>query len=540
MICDGWTRTLARVFWLGAVCLVAAGAARGEMHKSVSQYGITWTFDRPAECGKFVNGDWWVVGPVTVTAVTPAPGPAAKDATMEAKKNQFGDAALQDDNRMRNGSMVILDRTDSQGYDSRGKNYKAELSVQPPCKLQPGRALISTVSHASLPNPSLVAKLIWPSEQKVSAVLKTAAVLTCLAEAPPGEAFRPAYACPRDRIFRMKDLKWERLRRLKRADGPVKPLYPWQAAPTWDEMERYFQRPWLDHSHSWVFCHVVPSENQAGYGREYARLVSLASVMLQLDVPRERKTKTLIGLVQLGIDLDGLVRLGMRWPADGGIWSGRKWPILFAGIMLGDKDMANLSPEIPFQEDQQTYYGAGWLGQKVLFQMVAHHGPRRPYEERPPEKWDSMDRRSEGYRLCCNAQAWIGAAVAARLMKAQRAWGHDAYFDYCQRWMRQDDPHAGRRGEHKRPEQEGKTYDPFVSNMYLAYWKTAPKQPGAERNLKWVWAKDARGQTQGKWVPNAPAAADARPEGATEGSRGWSESRLAATGATPGHRPTLP
>ena len=477
-----------------------------ELRRSVSQYGITWSFDRQAECGRFVNGDWWVVGPVTVRKVSPAPGPAAPGTTTEVRKNQFGDAAYQDDNRMRNGMMMVLEGTNAQGYDSRGHDYRAELSLSLPHRLEPNRSLISTISHTSVPNPSLTAKLIWPSEQTVRKVLKTAAILTCLPDAPPSDAFRPAYAGTEKRLFRLHDVRWDRLGRLDRPDGPVKPQFPWQAAPTWDEMERYFQRPWLDHSRSWIFCNVVPAENQAGYGREYARLVSLASLMLQLDVPRERKSRTLVGLVQLGIDLYGLVELGMRWPADGGIWSGRKWPILFAGIMLGDSERATLSPEIAFHEDQQTYYGPGWAGQTVLYQMVTHHGPRRPFEERPPEQWDAMDRRSESYRRCCNAQAWVGTALAARLMKAQQAWGHDAFFDYCQRWMRQDDPYAAARGDHARPKEEGGTYDPFVSNMHFAYWDKAPRQPRADRNLKWVWVKDDRGRTTGRWVPNAPPA----------------------------------
>ena len=37
------------------------------MVRQVTQYGITWTFDRPVQAGQFVTGDWWVVGPVTVT-----------------------------------------------------------------------------------------------------------------------------------------------------------------------------------------------------------------------------------------------------------------------------------------------------------------------------------------------------------------------------------------------------------------------------------------------------------------------------------------
>ena len=39
---------------------------------SVSQYGMTWTFDKPARVGQFVNGDFYVVGPVTVTESPPS------------------------------------------------------------------------------------------------------------------------------------------------------------------------------------------------------------------------------------------------------------------------------------------------------------------------------------------------------------------------------------------------------------------------------------------------------------------------------------
>ena len=38
---------------------------------SVSQFGITWTFNRDYPTGQFANGDWWVVGPVTITSISP-------------------------------------------------------------------------------------------------------------------------------------------------------------------------------------------------------------------------------------------------------------------------------------------------------------------------------------------------------------------------------------------------------------------------------------------------------------------------------------
>src|SRR5665647_2005666 len=38
---------------------------------SVTQYGIIWTFDADYTVGQFVNGDYWVVGPIVINAITP-------------------------------------------------------------------------------------------------------------------------------------------------------------------------------------------------------------------------------------------------------------------------------------------------------------------------------------------------------------------------------------------------------------------------------------------------------------------------------------
>ena len=40
---------------------------------SISKDGITWTFSQAVPVGQFVNGDYYVVGPVTITAIDPAP-----------------------------------------------------------------------------------------------------------------------------------------------------------------------------------------------------------------------------------------------------------------------------------------------------------------------------------------------------------------------------------------------------------------------------------------------------------------------------------
>ena len=478
---------LLAVALLGLAAAQGGEAAEPAARQQVSQYGITWRFDRPVRSGQFITGDWWVVGPVRIVSITPAPGPAPEGAEVSIKLDQWGNTSLRNDSRMRNGAMVILACGPGQGYDSRSAGYEPALSVRLPYQLEANRSLVSTISNPALPIPNFVHELMWDSEKTEQIVIGTAAVLTCLASEPPADAFRPPYAGPTKPINRARDLKWDLLLQLA----------PAGAVPSWDDFERYFQRPWLDHIPSWVQRGVSPNENQPAYGREHGRLVSIASLMVHLDVPRERKEKLVLGLVQLGIDLSGLAKAGGNWNQGGGHGSGRKWPILFASLLLDQPTLRELPASAVFHEDAQTYYGKGWFGQTALWQMVEHHGPRAPYEEKLPAAREQWDRTSEGYRLCCNAVAWTGTALAARLMKAIPIWQHDAFFDYCDRWMQPDDPYAEARGTRGRPQQETTTFDPFVDAMWRAYRPVAPAQPYSEQNRKWVWEGD-----QGKWVAN--------------------------------------
>jgi len=41
------------------------------LQTSVTKDSITWTFDHPVPVGQFINGDYYVIGPVTVTAIDP-------------------------------------------------------------------------------------------------------------------------------------------------------------------------------------------------------------------------------------------------------------------------------------------------------------------------------------------------------------------------------------------------------------------------------------------------------------------------------------
>jgi hypothetical protein len=194
----------------------------------------------------------------------------------------------------------------------------------------------------------------------------------------------------------------------------------------------------------------------------------------------------------VGIDYWGLVRNGHPgWQGWGGHGSGRKFPIVFAGLLLGDEEMASPTksfPKVEFGEDNQTMYGEGWTGAKALF--AGHSGIQSatgrverpqwgPYEHLRPSKWTSSQRQSEAYRRANTSSSWVGQALVLRLLKAERAWNHDAFFDYVDRWMTEDDRehraeimkhHAGfRLDDRARFTHQGNTWEPFVKTMWEMY-----------------------------------------------------------------------
>jgi hypothetical protein len=186
----------------------------------------------------------------------------------------------------------------------------------------------------------------------------------------------------------------------------------------------------------------------------------------------------LIRFIQRGIDTYGLIGSGRKWSGDGGHWNGRKWPLLFAGLVLNDQPIREALATGLFSEDQQTYYGTGFHGEKALYQIVTHTGPKPPYEEKDPATWDAADKRSAGYRKVCSG-GWPGLALAVQLMKGKAAWNHDAFFDYCDRWM--TDPESN-----GLPVGSGRA-DEFVQTMWDMYREQVPEQAGGTVNRKWLW-----------------------------------------------------
>ena len=433
------------------------------LKESITRYGITWTFDKPARVGQFVNGDWYVVGPVTVTAIDPKPlfGDEVKNPIdLERNNKALGGKYA------RNGSMV---NRGTGGLDSRSRLYKPEVFARPPISLKPGDALVSSISL-----PKFVGN---------STSIDTVSVLTCMKEPAPADAFRPGYMDREQTIFLARNLRRELLPRLATPKGEKGEQIK---TPDIKDVQRRLDRPWMEMCFGYMEDQT--SYQYDGYGRAVDQAIANASFQLCLDLRPQEKELLLRNLVQYGIDLYGDLKGGWGgWPALGGWGSGRKWPIVFSGILQGDDRMAFVKrtfPQAKFQEDLMTRYDDCWTGAGVVY--CGHTGwfdarPQGrplgwgPYENVHPTRWTGWIGTS--YRTNMTSSTWIGSALLIRIFRAEKEWGHDAFLDYCDRWMYE--PDSGVRNP-LRFSMQGCGWDPFAEAMWKTFREKLPEIPGRD------------------------------------------------------------
>ena len=419
---------LARPLW---------GAVR---QSQISQFGITWMFDKDYSVGQFANGDYWVVGPVTIIQIKPA--------------------SFEVNSRTINGSMVNPSPKLGirQGYDSamygrytRAGNFDPSLNVARPN----GRDLSENNPLVLQPDSSLVSTVSMPKADS-SPQLKTAAVLTVLESPAPEGSFRPPYSGTDKTIrFNSSQLDYTLLVSLKPVPG----------VPSLTSVERYFERPWLDHIPGWMGRSHHPLDNMEDYDRDICTREGIGALMLHLNFTNQQKRTLFVRFVQVGLDNYGVIQDGGRenWRQD----SGRKFPILFAGLALNDPDMKSIGEKsgdyahtapygpgnpppdiIRFEEDTTAFYVT-----QVDVDMT--HGPqwnpdrrdamRLPYEKEDiglPEwgKVRSYNRTiinkywKTTYRQVIG-QAYGGFVLAMHIMGVKDLWNHDVMFDFTDRYM---------------------------------------------------------------------------------------------------------
>ncbi|MEN8230748.1 MAG: T9SS type A sorting domain-containing protein, partial [Bacteroidota bacterium] len=436
----------------------------------IEQYGIEWYIQGTPEYGQYTNGEYWVVGPITLTKITPQSIKYNMQTLPDGSPLPDG-VESHDIDRIINGSMVNPEIGYDHGYDDEmtiwkpitnaypervpsyagNKNYYKEelniaridtgggnyapISAEHPRVVQVNSSVVSTISTDIPDRPTL----------------EVSAILTVVDEADkPGEGdFRPPY-CGTDKesYFNISDLDYSSLRTLERAENFL----------SLEESESFFERNWIDYIPEWIgeFTHAKQNM-KVSYGAELAAMVSSGALALNTEYGSGTADKgtLLTRMVQLGLDYYGVVTQpgGENvFRNNGGILTGRKFPVVLAGKVLNNNDMLNigtLKPEIHFSEDDQSFYvtqtdidltnGATWNPDSRDIVMTPYQaedlglpewGIRHATDPQISNKyWETA------YRRCCTHSSVQGAVLAAHAMGMKEAWAHDALFDYMDRYL---------------------------------------------------------------------------------------------------------
>jgi hypothetical protein len=439
---------------------------------SLTQYGITWTFDKSYTVGTFINGDHWVKGPVTIIDITPK----------STKVN----------GRIVNGSMLNAS-LGKQGFDnwmlgSENRGWDSSLNAG-----RPNGADISSDNYLHITSGSLISSISYPDIRE-SKNVRVMAVLTVLDTIPPAGSFRPPYIGSEKAV---KHQFWDTLiDKLPNVALPPKAL---DYTPETQRILSLIEKPWVELMGCWVNEMFCAPENMPCYGRDIANVIGNAACQVVSNIDPADKKQMAIRLTQIGIDNYGIIKndpSGRKaWQADGGHSCGRAYPILFAGYMLNDTAMFNImaksgqyayqnghsagnipSDYIHFGEQDQTFY----VTQQAV--DITHNNssiiwdpdprsPRIPYESTDIGRavWGICHASSPGgdnnhpqqIYLEVNLPSWPGQLLASHLLGIKDAWNNPALFDCVDDFVNlaQRDLTYG----------SGGFFDNFVRAMWVTY-----------------------------------------------------------------------
>lgn len=387
---------------------------------SVTRFAITWTFSSDRQVGQYVNGDWWVVGPVTITNISPksvvSGGRTINGSTVNPNSSEFPshgfDSAMSETGIGFNASL------------NAGRPGGNDVSATNPLVLQNGSSLVSCVSHPVSTNR--------PTITDVS-------ILTVVASAPAAGSFRPPY-CGTDKTqsWNKSGLRYGILQKLTLS-----------GAPTPTDVAAKFERPWFELGTESAGRYFHPANHQPEYGRDMALVIGDALLALHLNYTDAQKEALYVRLVQWGIDLYGCAKTGGFWADNGGLNAGRKGGLVMAGLALNDPKIlayANAKGTAPrgfiFAEDRQTWYVTQSDVGRTLYTADGRQRDKYIQSDVGIPEWGEKhasnperDGRNWGilYRNT-NYIAHLGEALGIRLTAGgYEAWNWPPFFDYMDR-----------------------------------------------------------------------------------------------------------
>lgn len=413
---------------------------------SVTQYGITWTFAAPRPAGQYANGDWWVIGPVTISSTSPASAVISGtyvDGTAYSGRKTHGMMVNPGNRSFATGGLKANNANNAnQGWDSLPPKagYAGGTSAQytDAWNVDPG----NTGVPLTVTTGSLVKVISQTNPANINtagqAILTDMAVLTVTDEIPPYDALRPGIAWTDKRhIFRMKHFDLSVFQNFApTATAPT-------AAAAAALVARMFEVSQPDAINS---RNIHATNNHPEYGREIAANVSTAALALHLNFTEAEKRQILYGLGQIGVDCWARAFEGAFVPGYGGGNTWKKVPLVMIAAALGSKaaaasmvQYADKTLNHVFAEDRHVFRVTAT--DVAIPRYTADGRPRTAYarymigsaewSESPIEQ---PNRGGSNWNATYRDVAWgkmMGGSLAVQLTTgAQTLWNSAEFFTY--------------------------------------------------------------------------------------------------------------
>ncbi|OGZ49153.1 MAG: hypothetical protein A3C80_04625 [Candidatus Ryanbacteria bacterium RIFCSPHIGHO2_02_FULL_45_43] len=408
------------------------------MRSSITQGEVTFYFDKAYQSGRFLTGGHWVVGPVTITRITP------------------------DYSNQNNGVMLNPQTSGSHAYDGDVSGFTTNLLLPIPSKISHGSSVVKAVSsrldHANCTTkyngedfPGILSPL-GHCERIASTAIHSAEVLTVLSGVPPRLSLRPPFVGSEKPLYDIQNVDFNLIPTLS-TDGITLPSSSKRAG-----LLNVIKAPWLMHKTEWSGRDLHPS-NTLDYHEEITSYYSDVAVFILLDLPKVEKRSLIAYMIQRGMDDYFTHKIGH------GDSSFYYYPVLFAGHLLNDPDILNFFKDshnalsdqgsrMKTRSRDKFYFssdgtskivstivpkGRGWTGAKVLFRKQTSNGE---HEHLHPTEWSKVDAsgggsKMESYRRCCD-KGFEGMAFALQILGISSYTDHPPLFAYARRWKEEN------------------------------------------------------------------------------------------------------
>lgn len=399
-------------------------ASSGTMQSSVTKDNVTWHFDDDYETGQFVNGDWWVVGPVNITMIDPDwtdaghrhgwqvnPGPIHHDA--DGHQDMGNSQAFDDREHSSFGTMYL------------------DTNLQPsfPYTANPDESIVKTISW----NPS--------SEEHNRPYINEAQVLTVVDSVPSNSGqmlFRPPYSTPSNNkpMWDANNILTERLPSLSKTQGIIDTM------PSLDPMK--FQ---MDHIGGNAAQYFRPANHMSFYGAAVGTNVAEKIMRLLLDDSVEDKWPLLVSLLQYCIDNYYHTEQGYTWGRGGGEQPGHASATLaFGAAMFDHQGMSDASVIGKLYENYNLTYrdeadmvlwGDYPPNDSAYWDYVQNGSGRRTWAD--PEGYvdgGALGTQSGDYQFCCTSMTYVACGCAFELFPEMfNSYGRaNILAEYAERW----------------------------------------------------------------------------------------------------------